>query len=301
MSMKNAMLRTIAPLCLTATLLIPTTSVVASQPTPPTELITYVNSEGIGLIPVRLTQPTVPRYPEGAPIVVYTSTFFMPGQGFGGLGVSRIGAIEVSYLWPGTTDSRAGVSSAGMYDYGGSDSIAAFRDVLRFVSGQVPDYQGHYIAELLDVTPLTDNVGLYAFSHPGIAATNVLAHYGDDLPNVKYLIGGENPTTDILSCVEIGHWGEHGEPIYNPYYNYPDDYSPLGLDVDHSTVDWLQNAEYPNGRPFPFAYGTIVGLQRRASPIVCCKKPPASTAQVAWPSPNEAGAQINSNKTLIFS
>ncbi len=275
---KNSMLRTIVALCLTVTLLIAATGVAAAQPSHPgrgnlpdhlaDELITYVNSvpssppepalsevEGLGgteggLIAVSLRLPTIPRYPEGAPIIVHTSTFFTPGQGFSGVGATRIGAIEVSYLWPGTTDSRTGVSSEGVYDYGGPDSIAAFRDVLRFVSGQVPDYQGHYIAELLNVTPLTDNVGLYAFSHPGIAATNVMAHYGDDLPNVKYLVGGENPTTDTLSCVEIGHWGEQGEPIYNPYYNYPDDYSPFGLDVDYSTVGWIQNAEYPDGRPY---------------------------------------------------
>ena len=257
---KNSVLCTIVTLCLTTTLLIPATGLAAAQPSrpgrgdPPThlagELITYVNSSGIGRIAVQLRLPSVPRYPEGAPIVVHTSAFFTPGQGFGGLGVTRIGAIEVSYLWPGATDVHAGVSSEGVYDHGGADSIAAFRDVLRFVSGQVPDYEGHYIAELLAVTPLTDNVGLYAFSHPGIAATNVLAHHGASLPNVKYLVGGENPTTDTLSCVEIGHWGEHGQPIYNPYYSYPDDYSPFGLDIDYSTVGWLQNGEYPDGRPF---------------------------------------------------
>ena len=257
---KNSVLCTIVTLCLTTTLLIPATGLAAAQPSrpgrgdPPThlagELITYVNSSGIGRIAVQLRLPSVPRYPEGAPIVVHTSAFFTSGQGFGGLGVTRIGAIEVSYLWPGATDMHAGVSSEGVYDHGGADSIAAFRDVIRFVSGQVPDYEGHYIAELLAVTPLTDNVGLYAFSHPGIAATNVLAHYGDSLPDVKYLVGGENPTTDTLSCVEIGHWGEHGQPIYNPYYSYPDDYSPFGLDIDYSTVGWLQNGEYPDGRPF---------------------------------------------------
>ncbi len=247
---KNSVLRTIVALCLLATPLISTTGLAAAQPPHSSELITYVNSSGIGRVAVRLRLPNVPRYAEGAPIVIHTSTFFTPGQGFSGLGVAKIGAIEVSYLWPGATDSHTGVSSEGVYDHGGADSIAAFRDVIRFVSGQIPDYEGHYITELLVITPLTDNVGLYAFSHPGIAATNVMAHHGDSLPKVKYLVGGENPTTDTLSCVEIGHWGEHSEPIYNPYYGYPDDYSPFGLDIDYSTVGWIQNAEYPDGRPF---------------------------------------------------
>jgi len=128
------MLRTILALCLAATPLIPTNGVAAAQPPHSSELITYVNSppsspptlrqaqdtalggtEG-GRIAVRLTQPSVPRYPEGAPIVVHTSTFFTPGQGFGGLGVTRTGAIEVSYLWPGTADASTGASSEGVYD-----------------------------------------------------------------------------------------------------------------------------------------------------------------------------------------
>ena len=133
---KNSVLRTIVTLCLTATLLIATTGVAAAQPSrpgrrgpmkqPDDELITYMNSSGIGRIAVRLRLPNIPRYSEGAPIVVHTSAFFTPGQGFGGVGTTRIGAIEVSYLWPGATDSHAGVSSEGVYDYGGPGSIAAF-------------------------------------------------------------------------------------------------------------------------------------------------------------------------------
>lgn len=215
------------------------------------ELITYVNSVGIGRIAVRLRLPVQPRYPEGAPIVVNIATFFTPRSGFGkGLKVTDIGAIGVAYLWPGENDPRTGAASEGTFDYGGPDSLAALRDVIRFVSGLILNSDGHYIHELLGITPLTDNVGLYAFSHPGIAATNVLAYHGMDLPNVKYLVGRENPTLDALSAVEVGHWGEHGEPVLNPYYTYPDDYSPTALDLDYSTVGWIQNADYPDGRPF---------------------------------------------------
>jgi len=118
------------------------------------------------------------------------------------------------------------------------------------LSGEIPNCDGKYIHELMPITPLTDNVGLYAFSHPGIAATNVMALYGDELPNVKYIVGRENPTIDALSCVEIGHWGEHNELVLNPYYRYPRDYTPTGLTIDYSAIGWIQNAMYPDGRPY---------------------------------------------------
>jgi hypothetical protein len=59
-------------------------------------------------------------------------TDFTPKQGFSDLRVTRIGAIEVSYLWPGTTDARAGVSSEGVYDHGGPEGMATLRNVVSF-------------------------------------------------------------------------------------------------------------------------------------------------------------------------
>jgi len=57
------------------------------------------------------------------------------------------------------------------------------------------------IDELLTIKPLTSNVGMYAFSHPGIAATNVMAIYGNELTDIKlYSRARENPTIDMLFC-----------------------------------------------------------------------------------------------------
>jgi len=89
---KSPMLRTILALFLAVTLLIPTSGVAAAQPSrpgrgrpmtqPASELITYVNSSGIGRIAVRLRLPQQPRYPEGAPIVVSSKSFLVPYVGF---------------------------------------------------------------------------------------------------------------------------------------------------------------------------------------------------------------------------
>ena len=123
--------------------------------------ITYVNSPGIGDIAVCLELPEKPRYPEGAPIVVEVSTWFVEFNGFHRVNqTTEIGAITISYLWPGRFDPETGARSEGEYDYGGPDSLAVLRDVIRFASGLTPDVDGYYIRELTQITPLTDNVGL---------------------------------------------------------------------------------------------------------------------------------------------
>jgi len=234
-------------------------------PTPAgAELITYVDAppssppklggrEG-GRIAVRIEVPLQPRYPEGAPVVVEVSTWFVPGQGFHRVNeTTQIGAITVSYLWPERTDPDSGAQSEGVYDYGGPDSLEVLRDVIRFASGLIPNVDGYYINELVAITPLTDNVGLFASSHAGVVATNVLAHHGAELPTVKYLIGRENPTRDEMYPLELGHFDEHGSPVYNPFYD-EGNYSPITVTVVYSTVGWYQENEDDPGRPYFAAY-----------------------------------------------
>jgi hypothetical protein len=217
------------------------------------ELITYVDSEGDN-IAVRIEVPEQPRYPEGAPVVVEVSTWFVPGNDFHRVNqTTRIGAITVSYLWPERVDVESGARSEGVYDYGGPDSLEVLRDVIRFASGLIPNTDGYYINELVAVTPLTDNVGLFASSHAGVVATNVLAHHGLELPTVKYLVGRENPTRDEMSPLELGHFDDQRNPVYNPFYD-EDDYSPTTVTVDYSTVGWYQEDPQSPGRPY-FAAG----------------------------------------------
>jgi hypothetical protein len=211
--------------------------------------IVYVNSAGVGDIAVRVELPEKPRYPEGAPIVVEVSTWFVEFNGFHRVNeTTEIGAITISYLWPGRLDPETGAQSEGEYDFGGPDSLAVLRDVIRFASGLTPDVDGYHIHELTQITPLTGNVGLWASSHSGVVATNVLAYHGQELPTVKYLVGRENPTRDEMYPLELGHFDDRGRPVYNPYY-HPDDYTSTTIHVDYSAVGWIQNEEYPEGNP----------------------------------------------------
>ncbi len=223
------------------------------EKTPPGgTLITKVKVDGIGDIVVRCKLPENPRYPEGAPIVISSSGFFVPFQGFHTcIDTTEIGCIKVDYLWPGCEDKRLNVASDGEYDHGGPDCLRSFAEVVAFACGEVPSVDGFYISELLMVNPLTENVGIYAFSHSGVVATNVMALYGESFPNLKWFVGRENPTIDEMYPLELGYYldDKNKTPVYNPFYN-PEDYTPTTINVDYSTVGWIQNNEYPEGRPF---------------------------------------------------
>ena len=213
-------------------------------------LITYVKSEGIGNIAVRIESPEKPRYPEGAPIVVNVRGWFAQVAGFSlKFDLASIGAVSMTYLWPGTHDPKTGAKSDGVNDYCGPDALAALRDVIRFACGLTPNVDGYYIDELLETEPLTDNVGIFASSHAGVPATNVLAYRGKEMPTVRYLVGRENPTMDEMYPLELGHFDDHGQPVFNPYY-HPEHYTPTTIDIDYSTVGWIVNNQYPEGMPY---------------------------------------------------
>lgn len=203
---------------------------------------TLINSEGVGDIAVMVAEPEAVRYPEGAGVVVVVSPIFGTMVGFmTDPDLTSIGLIQVSYLWPGQKDVATGVQSSGTYDSGGEPSILVLRDVIRYASGLVPDNKGRYISQLTQVTALTNEVGLYAFSDAGIAAVNVFSLYGDVLPGVQYYIGRENPTVDILSCLEAGYLDNNGQPIYNPFYNYPASYGSTAINLIYTNVRWEAN------------------------------------------------------------
>jgi hypothetical protein len=217
-------------------------------------LIAYVPSAE-GDVVVQVTLPETARYPDGAGIVVEVATFLTSsGDFYTSLHTTDLGLIQAAYLWPGTTSPSTGAHSDGTYDYGGEGGIQALRDLLRYVSGQIPDREGYYLAERLAITPLTDQVGLYAFSHPGLAAVNVLALYGDQVPGVRYLVGRENPTVDTLTAVEVGYFDDAGQPVLNPLYHYPESYGPLTITLDYGSLRW--DADYEDvergyvGRPY---------------------------------------------------
>lgn len=226
------------------------------QPLPgPGEIVyTHVNSPENGQIAIRIDIPAEPRYGKSAPVVVIASTWFV--EKYNETETSfhlvyntvDIGAITISHLWPGKTDPETGISSEGTYDFGGPLSLAALRDAIRFALGLTENTDGKRLHELVGVEPLYDNVGLFASSHAGVVATNVMAYHGEQLTGLKYFVGRENPTLAEMYPLEIGHWDNAHIAQYNPYYNH-ENYTPTTIDVDYTHLDWIQNQAFPEGRP----------------------------------------------------
>jgi hypothetical protein len=237
----------------------------------PTETITYVASDGNGRIAIAVREPAEGRFPEGAPVVVNVSGFFTSSSGFDfQLDANALGAIYVTYLWPGRDDARTGAHSEGSFDYGGARCLAALRDVIRFATGEAPDVAGRFLHDIVQVPVHYDVAGIYAFSHSGIAATNVLARYGSALQRVRFFVGRENPTIDALYPLEPGYWSdETGLPVYNPFYD-PSGYTPSSISIDYSTAYWSDEL----GRP---AFAVADGPD-----FVCSSKHPQMWGKDYW-------------------
>jgi len=212
--------------------------------------VTHVDSEDIGRIAVQVILPDSARYDDGAPVVVEISTWFVTFSGFHNVNeTQKLGAISVSYLWPGRGDPETGAVSDGVFDHGGEESLVLMRDVINFASGLKADINGHYIGDLSAVTPLATNVGLWASSHSGVVATNVLAYHGTEMPSVRYLVGRENPTLPTMYPLEIGHFDDDRNKVINPFYD-PAGYTPTTIDVDYSSVGWYKENPSDRGRPY---------------------------------------------------
>lgn len=211
--------------------------------------IQYVYCEGVGNIAVRIAVPETPRYAEGAPIVINPESWFVPRTGFYITSdLTEIGAVQIDFLWPGKSDPETGAASDGENDYGGPNALAAFREVVRFACGTKKSVDDEYLQDIVDMDIIYENIGVHAFSHSGVMGTNVLCIYGDHFPSIKYFVGRENPTTDVMYALEPGHFDESGNPLYNPFYD-PSGYSPDTIAIDYSSVSWVENAAYPNGNP----------------------------------------------------
>lgn len=226
-------------------------------------LVIELPSAGIGNIAVMISIPRTPRYTSSAGVVIVVPPYFTKPSGFStDPDFTSLGLISISYLWPGGSDARTGARSDGSYDYGGANSIQALRDVIRFAVNLIPDQDGHYLTNLTQVPPLTSEVGLYAFAEAGTAALNALAQYGDQMNGVQYLVSRENPSLDILSSQELGYWGSDGKPVYNPLYQYPDDFGANEITLNYQSIRWDPNYKDSRtgfiGRPFLDLKGTGV-------------------------------------------
>ncbi len=197
-------------------------------------------------IEIRLRLPERGRYGDGGlvPVLVEVPPFLTGvSPGFHQtVRTGQLGIAHLSFRYPGGRGRKAVRTADGGFDFGGENCLRALRDVLRFALGKSRTVDGRSLADLAlphGLRPMSDNVGIFAFSHTGIAATNVLALHGEDLEGVRYFVGRENPTQDTTTAVELGHWDPR-PPRYsaNPLYLYPDSYDPREIAYDTATAGW---------------------------------------------------------------
>jgi hypothetical protein len=252
------------------------------------EVVTYVPSPGIGTIAVRIWYPYRPRFAEGAPVVVGVAPWITPRDAFSWTSrrSMKAGFVTVTYLAPGTSDTRTGTRSAGNFDYGGDTSLAALRDVVKFATGKITDIQGKHINDLISVNVSSDNVGLYANSHAGIISTRLFSVYGGDLTGLNYFIGRENPTNDQIYTREPGYFIKGSQRVLNSYYTI-ENYSPILLNINYTSVFWGHNRLYfisPDGSRFNMAKGFMVdGKQYYSSPLIDSLSMNMIRSNTSWP------------------
>lgn len=168
-----------------------------------------------GSIMARIIYPSPDhrRYEEGAPIVVVSPGGHNPGFVPPDDSDARTyGYISLYFLMPG--GSSGGLASEGQYDYRGLKCQRALADVLLFAMGEKADAQGKLITEYIPFA-LTENVGMIGYSNGGNLAVTTLAHYGDELGNLKWLVTWESPIGDQTVTVELSM--RQGSQL-NPYY-----------------------------------------------------------------------------------
>jgi hypothetical protein len=172
---------------------------------PEESVSTYVPSQaapGAG-IAVNMIYPEKPRYKDGAPVAVIAPG----GAGADGLTftmhAAQAGFIELRMAFPGGGSPK--FQSGGIYDYRGSQSQTALKDVLLFAAGKIPDTKGHFIGELLPVKVATTNVGLVGWSNGGNIAMVTLGKFSAELNSiVNWVVFYESPIGQLFFPPNLG-------------------------------------------------------------------------------------------------
>lgn len=210
---------------------------------------TYVNSVGVGCILIRLKTPSRPRFKYKSPIVLHIPTFLTPSSyndilSTGSPGVNDIGAIEVNIVLPGrciNIDDESKCSD-NEKDFGGKLSQMAIRAGLKFLLGDKKDGDGNYITDIIKNADIY-NVGMFAFSHPGMLLMTTLSNWGNYVDKLAYIVKRENPTQSMFVSVELGDSDQHSQS--NPLYSLSDNYSSDFIEIDYSSVRWDDDSSAP--------------------------------------------------------
>lgn len=236
---------------------------------------------------VNIIFPQKARYAAGAPVAVVVPG----GDGPNGLNFSahtaQCGFAEVRFAFPG--GGIKGFMSGGIYDYRGTESQQALRDVLLFASGKLADTKGQHISEIVPVKLSNTNVGLIGWSNGGNVALATLAKYPDKLRFVSWLAFYESPVGSMFFPPNLG---SDRDLIVNRHYRQGScatgaclvDYRKLAYEKDSKRdadqrkkrgeptlpgvvyFDENHDNSWDESTEFAFSYGLDVGLEKQIYP-----------------------------------
>jgi len=164
---------------------------------------TYVPSKcapGNG-IAVNVIFPEKPRYKAGAPIAIVVS-----GNPSTSLSMSmhaaNCGIAEVRFAYPGKGLSR--FHSDGIFDNFGDNCSTALKDVALFMKGEINDYKGRSVRELIPVALDQSIIGLVAWETGGNIALVTMAKHHDKIPFINYLAFFEGAVGPLFEPPNLG-------------------------------------------------------------------------------------------------
>lgn len=166
-------------------------------------------------IAVGVFPPSVPRYPEGAPVVIFVPGGADRGSAEALPGYAGLGFVEVRFAFPG--GGRGEWTSGGTYDHRGPACIRALADVIAFACGKAADQQGRRITALVPgIQVLTSIVGIEGSSHGGNACGLAMATHGKEFSELAFYASMESPYGEGAVNVELGGREDRLNPAYDP-------------------------------------------------------------------------------------
>ncbi len=189
-----------------------------------------------GTIAVRIYVPSRPRYPDGAPVIIYVPGGDSRGSLQNAFPKESDDMAIIYFLFPGGVDMKSGRRTDGVYDYRGMGCIEVLKTVILYAAGKVSDTSGNKIDDVLPVPVLHDNIGLIGASNGGNIVIATPALYGEEMRgNLRYVIQWESPVSSQIATVDLGPIKHNCSPneFVNPRYI---SYDPLVLKVDFSDL-----------------------------------------------------------------
>lgn len=162
---------------------------------------------------VNVIYPVLPRYKDGAPVVVIVpGAETRSGLDFS-MHASQSGFVEVRFAFPGGGSPE--FSSGGAYDAGGQHCRQALCDVLRFAGGELADREGRKINELVPVKLWNPVIGAVGWSNGGNLLLTTMETYPKLLPGLAWIAFYESPLGELMypPCL-----GSAKDLHLNPFY-----------------------------------------------------------------------------------